>query len=221
MKIRAFTLAEVLITLGIIGIVAAMTLPNIIAGYNKKVVETRLAKLYSTINQAIRMSEVKNGVCRYWDWGDINNHRDIEIMEQWWNTYLKDFIPDVIATKKDYGNDAYKLYFKDGSALTIEAIPGTYIIFILYPQAKFSKSNTLELSTEKAGKDSFKFLIYPTNDTGCNITTSVTIRAMNNEELKTKCLEEYKKERYGSGGYCAELIIRNGWKIPDDYPIRL
>ncbi len=42
MKIQAFTLAEVLITLGIIGIVAAMTIPNIINGYNKKVVETRL-----------------------------------------------------------------------------------------------------------------------------------------------------------------------------------
>lgn len=219
MKIRAFTLAEVLITLGIIGIVAAMTIPNIIAGYNKKVVETRLAKLYSTINQAIRMSEVKNGSCKFWDWGDINNHRDIEIMEKWWNEYMEDFLPEVIATKKDYGNDAYKLYFKDGSAITIEAIPGTYIIFILYPQARISPDNTLELKTEKAGKDSFRFLIYP--DISCNITTSSTIRAMNNEDLKNNCLEEYNKEIYGNGGYCAEMIIRNSWKIPKDYPIRL
>lgn len=35
-KNRAFTLAEVLITLGIIGIIAALTIPNIIAGYRKK-----------------------------------------------------------------------------------------------------------------------------------------------------------------------------------------
>lgn len=61
----AFTLAEVLITLGIIGIVAALTIPNIIAGYRKKVVETRLAKLYSSINQAIKISEIKNGDCKY------------------------------------------------------------------------------------------------------------------------------------------------------------
>lgn len=34
---KAFTLAEVLITLGIIGIIAAMTLPFLIGRYNEKV----------------------------------------------------------------------------------------------------------------------------------------------------------------------------------------
>ena len=53
-KKAAFTLAEVLITLGIIGIVAAMTLPTLIANYQKKVVETRLISFYSKINQACR-----------------------------------------------------------------------------------------------------------------------------------------------------------------------
>ena len=47
----AFTLAEVLITLGVIGIVAAMTLPTLIANYQKKVVETRLISFYSKINR--------------------------------------------------------------------------------------------------------------------------------------------------------------------------
>lgn len=36
MKEKAFTLAEVLITLGIIGIVAALTLPTIVQKQNKK-----------------------------------------------------------------------------------------------------------------------------------------------------------------------------------------
>lgn len=62
MNNKAFTLAEVLITLGIIGIIAAMTIPNIIAGYRKNVVETRLAKLYSSINQAIKISEIKTEI---------------------------------------------------------------------------------------------------------------------------------------------------------------
>ena len=44
MKIRAFTLAEVLITLGIIGIVAAMTFPILMTKYNYKITETRLKK---------------------------------------------------------------------------------------------------------------------------------------------------------------------------------
>lgn len=33
---KAFTMAEVLITLGIIGIIAALTIPNLIEGYKKK-----------------------------------------------------------------------------------------------------------------------------------------------------------------------------------------
>lgn len=41
-KVFAFTLAEVLITLGIIGIVAAMTIPTLINNYQKKITVTRL-----------------------------------------------------------------------------------------------------------------------------------------------------------------------------------
>lgn len=63
---QAFTLAEVLITLGIIGVVAAMTLPALIQSYANTVVETRLAKFYSTINQAIARAEVNYGDRRYW-----------------------------------------------------------------------------------------------------------------------------------------------------------
>ena len=37
----AFTLAEVLITLGIIGVVAALTMPSLIAHYRKQEIETR------------------------------------------------------------------------------------------------------------------------------------------------------------------------------------
>lgn len=55
---NSFTLAEVLITLGIIGIVAAMTLPTLIQNHNKKVVETRLMKFYSTMNQAIQLQKL-------------------------------------------------------------------------------------------------------------------------------------------------------------------
>ena len=48
----AFTLAEVLITLGIIGVVAAMTMPALIADYKDKELETRTKKAFSIINQA-------------------------------------------------------------------------------------------------------------------------------------------------------------------------
>lgn len=43
-KSNAFTLAEVLITLGITGVVAAMTLPQLIKNYKEKVLLQRLRK---------------------------------------------------------------------------------------------------------------------------------------------------------------------------------
>jgi len=48
-----FTLAEVLITLGIIGVVAAMTLPSLIQNYQNKVLVNQTRKMYSVITNAL------------------------------------------------------------------------------------------------------------------------------------------------------------------------
>ena len=47
----AFTLAEVLITLGIIGVVAALTIPTLIANYKKKQAISKLQKNNFTVIQ--------------------------------------------------------------------------------------------------------------------------------------------------------------------------
>lgn len=52
-RFEAFTLAEVLITLGIIGVVSAMTIPTLVANYQKTQYVTALKKAYSEINQAL------------------------------------------------------------------------------------------------------------------------------------------------------------------------
>ncbi len=54
---KAFTLAEVLITLGIIGVVAAMTIPNLIANNKAKRLRSQFLKSYSTIQQVFRQME--------------------------------------------------------------------------------------------------------------------------------------------------------------------
>lgn len=51
----AFTLAEVLITLGIIGVVSAITIPNLITSYKVHVIHKKLLKSYSVIQQVVRM----------------------------------------------------------------------------------------------------------------------------------------------------------------------
>lgn len=57
-KKLAFTLAEVLITLGIIGIVAAMTIPTLINKKQKAEIETQLKENYSIIQQSLKMAEM-------------------------------------------------------------------------------------------------------------------------------------------------------------------
>ena len=51
-----FTLAETLITLGIIGVVAALTIPTLIANYQKHETVTKLQRAISVINQAYKLS---------------------------------------------------------------------------------------------------------------------------------------------------------------------
>ncbi len=73
-KKLAFTLAEVLITLGIIGIVAAMTLPTLIGNYQKKVLVNQLKKSVSTFEQGMQKIYVSEGAVS-WDelgWGRVS-----------------------------------------------------------------------------------------------------------------------------------------------------
>lgn len=57
-KVRlGFTLAEVLITLGIIGVVAAMTIPNLIANYRAHQLSSRFLESYSIIQQVFKQME--------------------------------------------------------------------------------------------------------------------------------------------------------------------
>ena len=52
----AFTLAEVLITLGIIGVVAAMTIPNLMSNVNGHKYRSQFKKSLSSVNQAVRLN---------------------------------------------------------------------------------------------------------------------------------------------------------------------
>ena len=56
----AFTLAEVLITFGIIGVIAAMTLPSLVGKYKEKVLVTQVKKTYSEFQNALKMYAAKN-----------------------------------------------------------------------------------------------------------------------------------------------------------------
>lgn len=61
MKKSGFTLAEVLIVLGIIGIVAELTIPALLSSYQKQVYVTQLKKAYTEGNQALKIMTADSG----------------------------------------------------------------------------------------------------------------------------------------------------------------
>ena len=58
---KAFTLAEVLITITIIGVIAALTIPNLIQSYKRHQVEVSVKEMYSILANAIKMAEAQYG----------------------------------------------------------------------------------------------------------------------------------------------------------------
>ena len=126
-KNKAFTLAEVLITLGIIGVVAAMTIPTLVTSYKKNVIETRLAGFYSKINQAIKASEVHNGEKEAWDIipnagyetgedgkPDLSKPSSLRWFDKYLRPYLK--VTKVVADKK---SGFTVVYLPDGSCFRL------------------------------------------------------------------------------------------------------
>ena len=69
---NSFTLAEVLITLGIIGVVAAMTLPALIQKQNEKATVVQLKKAYSMLSQAVLAEIAENGTVDNWNLGNTD-----------------------------------------------------------------------------------------------------------------------------------------------------
>ncbi|MBR6098435.1 type II secretion system protein [bacterium] len=70
MKKSAFTLAEVLITLGIIGVVAALTMPTLINNARQKELEANFKKKSAELQNALQMVQHDYGVTIY---GNITN----------------------------------------------------------------------------------------------------------------------------------------------------
>ncbi len=57
---NGFTLAEVLITLGIIGVVAALTIPTLVSKYKEKVLVSQVKQAHSQLINAIQLYVAKN-----------------------------------------------------------------------------------------------------------------------------------------------------------------
>ena len=111
-KRTAFTLAEVLITLGIIGIVAALTLPVIISDVKNSQLEAGLKKAYSVLGQALNMYQAENGERIIA--GDATNRRMVKL-------YLMQYIKSAKGINDDYCSNT-STYNMNGAGCTNSAL---------------------------------------------------------------------------------------------------
>ena len=83
----AFTLAEVLITLGIIGVVAAMTMPSLITAKQEKATISTIKKNYSIFANALLMAQNDNG--ELYTWGITKDADGLNLVSSNLKPYLK------------------------------------------------------------------------------------------------------------------------------------
>ena len=225
LKKCAFTLAEVLITLGIIGIVAAIIMPTVVSNYRKQIIETRLKKFYSTFNNAITMAENDYGNISEWNFPTFMNYSFFQTyILPYWNlsTYKKSYTLEsvgnyAVAFNISFGGSMGCTRFGGGTGIASDG--GKFLC--LYLPLKDAKFIVDKEKYEKLinGKDYFVFYLEPTgvkpNGRG--------VKPAQNSSLGTA----YKGCRSTTGvrllyyRECAKQIMENNWKFPKNYPVKI
>ena len=233
----AFTMAEVLITLSIIGIVAAMTLPSLIGKYQKKVTVTRLKRIYTVLSQAVQRSIADNGDPSGWNtesyyWSEGSQANLQKILETFSSTYIVPYLAKInrieYASFKDLG---YKqVIIPNETSTRYLDMRGQIIILNDGSIIQLRMSTSGNLGTEEnrvekyidimiiadingfrgpniLGKDFFLFQI---------VSKTGQFRFYGMDEDKTR--EQVKNRCQSKPMTCGRLIMTDGWEISDDYP---
>ncbi len=208
MKKKAFTLAEVLITLGIIGVVAALTIPTLMQKYRKNVIETRLKQANSMLINAAKLSEVDYGL----------NHvredfvaKDPDVALEMFNKYYAPYIKFVGVKKGDEGvfgelANGSELYFYRERQCDENEWSCTYLYF-----CEDHKSCEEIEDIDGAGKKANNKTSFVLGAKGTPINYAYAV--YNRTQWLQKCTN-------GEGESCIALLIDNGWHFPDDYPFK-
>ena len=230
-KKSAFTLAEVLITLGIIGIVAAMTLPALIQNYQKKHTVSQLKKAYSVISQALVSSQYDNGDMTEWNLMNLGTTDDYvaivtSVAHKYFTPYLNVQYDCGITCKRQKNVKRYKLngdewiwynmftyliYLTDGTIVgfMIDNSGGKMQILYVYVDLNGDKK------PNRLGRDIFVFkFISNTNKINFAGVRLSRDRLLNgsDREICSKSGGDY------AGFYCGAVIQYDNREIKDDYP---
>ncbi len=245
-----FTLAEVLTTLGIIGIISSLTIPNLMGAYRKRVVETELKKSYSEFANVIQRAEADNEAAIYWEWPYKGGTQEsfAKPTEEFFHRYFAPYMNITLEARTDH--DYYKVYDSAGIATTIgtdtrnsskwhELADGRAVLLNVYTTISGDLNNankgtvgrfmvsTTNRGHQKfiAGKNLFSFTLQVKErnlvpTANAWPTWSCSVLDKRRDEFIKLCKSYSGASGVSSQEYCTFLIYCNNWKIPDDYPIK-
>lgn len=225
-KKRAFTLAEVLITLGVIGVVAAITIPGLMSTYRKKQLEMQIKANYSIIQQAIRFA----------DYDDVSYDMAIkdgsdDSIKEWFNSFLGSHLK----VEQFCSNGKAGCWHKKGVVKNLlgaapryemeNGIGGNIITFKLSNGAYFDVDGNSATDMASFGidtdSDGLTFYFDANGDRKPNrLGKDIQIMVWTDKglvpagynrtsaEVDANCLR-------GDGYFCLEKIISSGWQIPE------
>ena len=225
-------MAEVLITLSILGVVIAMTLPSVVGKYQKIVATTQLKKIYNVIYNAYLMSVETNGESQGWMFpmtpeGTTVNKEQVEFF---YNLYFAPFL-----NFKSSSYERYKVYNFNGDDTKIElqqtiADNGYFVrnpdgmCMILWANNQYMVF-TADLNCEKSpnivGKDVFDiFELYWMGDK--TLVVPYLSSVQNRTQTRADLIESCKSHSFAGGapGTCFSLFVYDGMEFKKDYPWR-
>ena len=213
LKQKAFTLAEVLITLSIIGVVAAMTVPTLMANANKQIYTTKLKKVYSTMQNAVKMMPLSVG-CSAGEYSCVTigqeNHFDARIFADQFKV-VKDFDTckiDYTLPQSLYVNSCFQL--EDGTTFFFRNTSSGDI---------YAASIGVDLNGEKGpnkiGRDIFMFQITSYEKQNIKIGTVMPYGSKIFHEYsyvywKDKCTDNTVKQQNWDAIMCAGRVLEEG-----------
>lgn len=236
--IKGFTLSEILVTIGIIGVIAAMTMPALIQNYQKQQTVERFKKAYSEISQALKLAEAEYGPIETWDfsmYSAATGERTTRFAEDYLYPYMK-ILKKCTPSSSECFKPSISLsnsspYMYNQSVNHLSAITTSGYSFYFWVSTSNNNSQIwIDIDGPLKGKSMLGKDLF---GIGVNMDSSSTASKLGVFPQGLNVLPPLSRDelintaQHGcsnsivhayAGRYCAGLIAVDGWKISDDYP---